>query len=113
MNSSLIEVLVTTAVTRPPAEIAALVAALHARGHTAVAARMVQEAAAIRSVDDITALALALLDTNPATTAGPAAVPRQPPPPGVSPPAVGPDPGVWAGPASGPLRGLLLDIDDD
>lgn len=78
LDAPLVETLVTAAATRPPAEIAALVAAMQAGGHTAVAARMVHQAAATRSVDDVTALALALLAT---PTAGPPAEPRQQQPP--------------------------------
>ncbi|WP_327258053.1 helix-turn-helix domain-containing protein [Streptomyces sp. NBC_01244] len=56
-------VLIEAAVTRPPAEIAALVARLKAGGETELAARLLQTAAKQRTVEDIAALALALLET--------------------------------------------------
>ncbi|MFB7207537.1 hypothetical protein ACFCZQ_35960 [Streptomyces virginiae] len=65
-HASLMDVLVQAAVTRPPAEIAALVTGLKAGGEAGVAARIVQEAASSRSVADVTALALALLAQVPA-----------------------------------------------
>ncbi|WP_406514051.1 hypothetical protein OG851_40615 [Streptomyces sp. NBC_00161] len=40
-------------------------ASLHTHGQGAFAARIVHEAARTRSVDDVTALALALLNTDP------------------------------------------------
>ncbi|MEV7547461.1 helix-turn-helix transcriptional regulator [Streptomyces sp. NPDC089915] len=69
--ASPVDVLVRAAVTRPPAEIAALVAGLQAGGQAAFAARIVEEAVRTRGVADVTALALALLATDPARPAGP------------------------------------------
>ncbi|MEU8436890.1 helix-turn-helix transcriptional regulator [Streptomyces sp. NPDC029216] len=69
--ASPVDVLVRAAVTRPPAEIAALVAGLQAGGQAAFAARIVEEAVRTRGVADVTALALALLAIDPAQPAGP------------------------------------------
>ncbi|MFF3650694.1 hypothetical protein ACFYXV_18910 [Streptomyces sp. NPDC002181] len=50
---------------RPPGDIAAVVAGLRVKGQAAFAARLVQETVRARSVADVTALALALLDADP------------------------------------------------
>ncbi|MEV7511770.1 helix-turn-helix transcriptional regulator [Streptomyces sp. NPDC091201] len=89
LNASLTEVLVADAVTRPPAEIAALVAALHTAGHSAAAAQVVQEAVSTRSVDDVTALVLALLNNHREQTAAspPGSLRKEPFPPAAPEPA--------------------------
>ncbi|MEU3906228.1 hypothetical protein AB0F20_20685 [Streptomyces goshikiensis] len=53
----------------PPGDIATVVLSVRAKGHTEFAARLVQEAVKTRSVPDVTALALALLDAGPAPAA--------------------------------------------
>ncbi|MGY4394765.1 hypothetical protein [Streptomyces sp. TE12347] len=102
-QASLMDVLVQAAVTRPPAEIAALVTGLKAGGETGLASRIVQEAASTRSVADVTALALALLAEVPAPAPAQPGIPSRNPFPGST---AAPDP---QGPSR---RGWLLDEDD-
>ncbi|MFD7084562.1 hypothetical protein [Streptomyces sp. NPDC059918] len=66
---------------RPPGDIAVVVAGLRVKGQAAFAARLVQETVRARSVADVTALALALLDADPthASSAQPY-IPAQSPP---------------------------------
>ncbi|MFD5883293.1 hypothetical protein [Streptomyces yangpuensis] len=106
-QASLTDVLLQAAVTRPPAEIAALVTGLKAGGEAGLASRIVQQAASTRSVADVTALALALLAEVPAPARVP--VPDQP---GI--PSRNAFPGSTAAPdPRGPSRrGWLLDEDD-
>ncbi|MGW6945117.1 hypothetical protein ACWGF3_39735 [Streptomyces xanthophaeus] len=87
---SLVDIFVGAAVSRPPAEIADLVAGLQFLGEDEFAARIVAAAVGPRSVAEVTALALALLAADPA--AGPG-IPVQDPRPSTGsrvPPGSGP-----------------------
>ncbi|MEV0993059.1 helix-turn-helix transcriptional regulator [Streptomyces sp. NPDC049949] len=91
------DVFVRAAVSRPPAEIADLVAGLQVLGEGEFAARIVQMAAGTRSVADVTALALALLAADPAAEPRlPVQAPR-PPAGSPTPPAPGPVYGAGSG----------------
>lgn len=59
------DTLIEAAVTRSPAEIAALAANLKDNGQSAVAARLVETAVKERTVEDVAALAVALLNPTP------------------------------------------------
>jgi transcriptional regulator with XRE-family HTH domain len=61
------DVLIEAAATRPPSEIAALVTTLKENGRIQVAARLVEAVAKQRDAKDVAALAIALLDSAPAS----------------------------------------------
>ncbi|MFD5493400.1 helix-turn-helix transcriptional regulator [Streptomyces sp. NPDC127091] len=61
------DVLIETAATRSPSEIAALVTTLKENGKIHVAARLVEAVAKQRNAEDVAALAIALLDSAPAS----------------------------------------------